>query len=66
MRSVGVKLELRIPKAVSDLVNDLVGTIYGQNRAEVARFLLQMATIDHATSLQAERDAHAKRLAGQA
>lgn len=61
MRAVGVKLEVRLPKAVSDLLDSLVGTIYGQSRADVARFLLQRATDEHYTELVQQRDLKAQR-----
>ena len=54
----GVKLELRVPQAAIDIFDDLVGTFYGVNRADVARFFLLKGVHDnsaHALELAALR-----------
>lgn len=51
MRAKGAKLELVIPKGTSDLINALVGSPYGQDRAEVARYLLLSAVVDRRDAL---------------
>lgn len=46
----GVKLELRVPAALIALFDDLIGTFYGVNRADVARFFLMKGTHDNAAA----------------
>lgn len=49
----GVKLEVVVPPDLVRLIDSLLGSIYGQNRADVARFLMLTATQDHYAQLVA-------------
>lgn len=55
MRAAGVKLELVIPEELSALLDGLIGGVFGHNRADVARFLLQSQVRDRYEVLMSER-----------
>ncbi len=55
MRATGVKLELVITEELSALLNGLVGGVFGHNRADVARFLLQSQVRDRYETYLSER-----------
>ena len=45
------QLAVRLPKAALAMIDDLIGSVYGTNRAEVARSLIQ----DHLKQLASDK-----------
>ena len=56
MSRPGVNLQVAVTPWMAEAIDSLVGTVYGQTRAEIARYLLRVGYLYQQQALEAERD----------